>query len=61
MVAEIRYVSGPRGRELLREAGVLISKGPYYEALNDGSIPSIRVGNLFFVREDIVAVMGERT
>ena len=56
----IRYVSGPEGRELLRKAGVLISKGPYYEALNNGTIPSIRVGNRFFVPENVVEVMAEK-
>ncbi len=62
MVAEakVRYVPGPRGLELLNEAGIDISKGPYYDGLNDGTIPSIRVGRRFFVREDIVEVMGKQ-
>lgn len=54
-----RYVPAPEGLVLLNAAGVRISKAPFYAALNDGSIPSIRVGRKFFVRSDIVAVLGE--
>ena len=59
-IAQARYVSGPRALEILHEAGINISKGPYYNGLNSGAIPSIKIGNRFFVREDIVTIMGER-
>lgn len=57
---ELRYVPGPRGLEILNAAGIRMSKTLYYEGLRNGQIPNIRVGRLFYVREDIVAVMGER-
>lgn len=60
-ITKARYVSGPRGLELLHEAGIDISKGPYYDGLNDGSIPSIRIGKRFFVRENLVEILGDRT
>ena len=58
--SETRYVPAPEGLVLLNAAGIKISKSPYYAALNDGSIPSIRVGRKFFVREDLVEVMSEK-
>ena len=59
-IAKAHYVSGPRALEILNEAGIPISKGPVYNALHSGEIPSIKIGNRFFVREDIVTIMGER-
>ena len=60
-IAKVRYVSGPRGLELLNEVGIDISKGPYYDALNSGAIPSIRIGLRFFVPENVVELMAEKT
>lgn len=57
--SETRYVPAPEGLVLLNAAGIKISKSPYYAALNDGSIPSVRVGRKFFVRSDIVAIIGD--
>ena len=54
-----RYVPAPEGLVLLNAAGIRISKGPFYAALNDGSIPSVRVGRKFFVRSDIVTILGD--
>lgn len=59
-IAKVRYVSGPEGLKLLREAGILLSKGPYYDGLNSGAIPSIRVGLRFFVPENVVELMAEK-
>ncbi len=59
-VPEERYVPGPRGLEILCAAGVKMSKTLYYNGLRNGDIPNIRVGRLYYVREDLVAVMGEK-
>ncbi len=59
-VPEVRYVPGPKGLEILNAAGIKMSKTLYYDGLRSGQIPNVRVGKLFYVREDIVAVMGER-
>lgn len=55
-----KYVPGPRGLKILNEAGIDISKGPYYDGLNSGAIPSIRIGNRFFVPENVVELMAEK-
>ena len=54
---EAKYVSAPEGLKILHEAGIPVSKGPYYEGLHSGQIPHIRVGVRFYVRSDIVELM----
>ena len=58
--SDTRYVPGPRGLELLHEAGIRIGKAAYYKGLETGEVPSIRIGHRYHVPENVVELMAEK-
>lgn len=52
-----KYVSGPRGLELLHEAGIEVGKAAFYAGLGTGEIPSIRIGHRYYVPVNVVELM----
>ena len=54
------YIPAPEFFALHRGRLGWIGSKAYYQALNSGEIPSIRLGKNFLVRADAIEVMAER-
>lgn len=52
-----QYIPANKAMDLLRAAGIPLSKNTFYEGLGSGQIPSLKIGRRFFVRTDVVAHM----
>ncbi len=55
-----QYIPANKAMDLLRAAGIPLSKNTFYEGLGSGQIPSLKVGRRYFVRTDVVEQMESR-